>query len=335
MYQPYYTICINCQNGCEGCPNPICQCKDPDHEPDYLICKEYYEAVFLICSKECNNELDCVLNCSRDLDIDLKKCPCKENCPNGCPCEQYECPLSTTPDPVVSTTAPFGRKSILTLSTYLGDHEPLLINTYGYGSTQFRFDVQATVYKSCSLVFQNRMFVLGGSAFSKRQIAEIRGESCSIAPLDSGHVLPFNLEYGACTVVADTHAVLCFDEDANRVCYATRSAAFDDFDEIEQSKFHHRHTRIASSPSQSILAVGSAMPSNTKVELLNFEKGTWREMPDYPDVDEIHHAPVVAIGDDFFVYGGSLGGNVATDRVMRLSNSEWATVGTLNQFRSG
>ena len=70
----------NCQQGCEGCPNPICLCKDPLHEPDYLICKEHYETLFLTCSKDCNNSYDCILECSRKLDADLTKCPCQSGC---------------------------------------------------------------------------------------------------------------------------------------------------------------------------------------------------------------------------------------------------------------
>ena len=70
----------NCPQGCEGCPNPICHCQDPLHEADYLICKEHYEAVFLTCSKDCDNSYECILDCSRTLDANLTKCPCQSGC---------------------------------------------------------------------------------------------------------------------------------------------------------------------------------------------------------------------------------------------------------------
>ena len=58
-------------------------------------------------------------------------------------------------------------------------------------------------------------------------------------------------------------------------------------------------------------------------------------MSDYPGVTEIHHTPMTVIDDDFFIFGGSLGGSVATENVVRLKDNQWDIVGKLNQFRSG
>ena len=38
----------------------------------------------------------CFEDCSEDYTESLKKCPCQEHCPGGCPCPEYECP-STRP----------------------------------------------------------------------------------------------------------------------------------------------------------------------------------------------------------------------------------------------
>ena len=147
-------------------------------------------------------------------------------------------------------------------------------------------------FRSCSLVLQGRMFVLGGSGFSKRQvvllktnsiftsfqIAEVSAESCSIST-QSERVLPFNFEYGACASINNnSQAVLCFDEITHKDCQVTETPDFDVFEDIEQSFYSHRHTRIAAS-SKFILALGSSMPSNAKAETFDLDQGIWKEMP--------------------------------------------------------
>ena len=76
----------------------------------------------------------------------------KENCPYGCPCDNYECAI---PD----------KKSILVLSTYTSLRPSVLINYDGGVNRNLNFELgnQTEVYGSCSALLNGEFYVFGGS----------------------------------------------------------------------------------------------------------------------------------------------------------------------------
>ena len=55
-------------------------------------------------------------------------------------------------------------------------------------------DIESTVYHSCSVSWKNKMFIFGGTAYEKRQIAQI--EDCKLKKVGE---LQFDLDFGTCT----------------------------------------------------------------------------------------------------------------------------------------
>ena len=43
-------------------------------------------------------DVECLSSCVRELSDNTDNCPCQTNCPNGCPCINYECPPSDPAD---------------------------------------------------------------------------------------------------------------------------------------------------------------------------------------------------------------------------------------------
>ena len=170
-----------CPNGCDGCLTPFCRCYDYENNPNYQTCFEFYERLFHICVYNCPTvDLLCLATCNRDLEGNLETCPCRNQCPNGCPCPNYECPVTTTIQTTNSTTAPTTstttitstapktttslakpKNSVLVLSTYQGYKAPVITNANGreHYDFFFRFGESTSVYYSCSMTFKNQFFV--------------------------------------------------------------------------------------------------------------------------------------------------------------------------------
>ena len=49
------------------------------------------ETIYLDCVTSCSGE-DCI-QCYMDLEDFLANCPCHENCPDDCPCPEFDCDL--------------------------------------------------------------------------------------------------------------------------------------------------------------------------------------------------------------------------------------------------
>ena len=81
-----------CPYGCDGCPSSFCQCHDYANNPDFISCEADLEEVYMECLALCEtSDFDCLGSCSRDYYFNLDNCPCRSNCPGGCPCENYDC----------------------------------------------------------------------------------------------------------------------------------------------------------------------------------------------------------------------------------------------------
>ena len=87
----------------------------------------------------------------------------KSQCPDGCPCPEYTC-SSTTTEVMTTTPSQEAKESILILNTSLKSNFPILTDITGRDerNLHFSYDEGTSVYESCSLVWNNQMYVLGG-----------------------------------------------------------------------------------------------------------------------------------------------------------------------------
>lgn len=153
----------------------------------------------------------CISECTRLYDDDFDNCPCQDGCQNGCPCPVYECgqeattsleTTSTTTEALslstttMSTTSASTLTPVLILNTEERTNSPLLTDING-GETKlpnFSMGDDTSVYGSCSLTWQNDMYIIGGREAYSRQISRI--QRCRLVRVGS---LDFSLELGACT----------------------------------------------------------------------------------------------------------------------------------------
>ena len=59
---------------------------------DYLVCERFYLLAYNDCIGNCESDGTCFRECGRTYAEDLENCPCKKNCPQACPCPDYDCP---------------------------------------------------------------------------------------------------------------------------------------------------------------------------------------------------------------------------------------------------
>ena len=110
---PCYTQCY------EGCPcsfeSEYCNLSCQElHEEAFDDCSNLARAELLACLTVCPPfDLQCEHQCNVIFEEQLAKCPCMEQCADGCPCLYYQCaPDDTT---LASTTT-----SITTTTDYIG-----------------------------------------------------------------------------------------------------------------------------------------------------------------------------------------------------------------------
>ena len=204
-----------------------------------------------MCVSACSiGDFVCSRNCFREYSNDLELCPCQSGCPTGCPCDDYECVetttvLSTTTTAATTTTttkAPSPATEVLILNTWKSVNVPIITNVEGREDRNFFFlyGEETEVKYSCSMTWKNEFYVFGG--FSRmRHISKLIG--CELKSTDR---LAFDHFYGACANVGDEKLYLCFNDkssDTKKCRVATSPTGV--FEEINQSSFHHRGTRIA------------------------------------------------------------------------------------------
>ena len=216
-----------------------------------------YNACVVSCS---TGDLTCNSNCLRDYTSNLELCPCQPGCPNGCPCDIYQCPetttavtstttAATTTSSTTSTTttrttkAPSQATEVLVLNTRKNaDNVPIITNAAGRQDTNFEFvfGEGTQVYLSCSMTWKNDLYVFGGNP-NKRQISQLVG--CQLTQIGE---LEFDHHFGACANVADEKLYLCFGSGDSNKCRVTLSPT-GVYEGTNRSSFDHRETRIAAS----------------------------------------------------------------------------------------
>ena len=183
---------------------------------------------------------------------------------------------------------------MLILSTQEAASVPVLTNADGREDKDFNFEIdeEAEVNYSCSLTWQNELYVFGGLK-KKTQISKVT--SCRLAPIGQ---LKFSHLYGDCVNVAGNAVVLCFNSPASGDYKKCRMASSPTgaFSEMTLSQYEHKWTRIATNDgkfyktkfnydvftSELIIAVGSYSPSNKRAELLDVIGNTWSTVDEYP-----------------------------------------------------
>ena len=133
---------------------------------------------------------------------------------------------------------------MLAINTYNGKNQAISIDpNSGHVNMGFYFPGNTEVHQSCSVVFNDKMFIFGGQK-ETRQIAEV-STKCGINRIGD---LPFDFVNGACTIIKGNYLMLCFDMKEGyqgKVCRIDKSPT-GSFDKInKESNFNHYRARVA------------------------------------------------------------------------------------------
>ena len=157
---------------------------------------------------------------------------------------QKETPTTTAP---TTTSTSIRTKEVLVLNTLYSDNVPIITNADGRQDIDFDFVFgEGTEVKySCSMTWKNELYIVGGQS-KERQISKLVG--CELTLIGQ---LRFDHYNGGCANVADEKLYLCFDfESADKCRVATSPMGV--FEEINESSYDHRYTRIAASEGNKI-----------------------------------------------------------------------------------
>ena len=149
----------------------------------------------------------------------------------------------------VSQIVYFYSSEVLILSTYKPESVPVLTNAAGRDDKDFNFEIdeEAEVNYSCSLTWQNELYVFGGLK-KRTQISKV--QSCRLEPIGD---LKFEHLYGDCVNVAGKKVVLCFNNRSSewKKCRMASSPT-GRFREMAPSQYEHGVTRIATNDGEFI-----------------------------------------------------------------------------------
>ena len=190
-------------------------------------CSDICKAENNECKSTCSSISACY-ECDTEMLKCIEACPCRDQCPDGC---------NGCQNPIY----PPERTEVLILSTFQAASVPILINSAAGADKDFFFDIdeEAQVYESCSLTWQNELYVFGGNS-KKTQISRVT--SCRLEPVGQ---LKFDHYLGDCVNVYNK-VILCFNY-ANGDYKKCRMASSPTgtFFEMAPSQYDHGRTRIA------------------------------------------------------------------------------------------
>ena len=144
----------------------------------------------------------------------------------------------------------FLSSKVMILSTYKAASVPVLTNAAALEDKDFGFEIdeEAEVYGSCSLTWENELYVFGGT-LKRTQISKVT--SCRLEPVGQ---LAFNHKSGDCVNVARDKIVLCFNDEKNdRKKCRRASSPTGIFSEMMPSQYTHSNIRIATNDGEFII----------------------------------------------------------------------------------
>ena len=240
----------NCKAGCENCDGVFCKCYDYESNPEFVTCKQYYESIYNDCLLSCSpGDISCIAVCARELDSNVEFCPCKSQCLNGCPCDNYDCPETTKP--VQPTPAPTEKSTVLVLNTWSQTTFPILTDLSGRVDYNFYFlmGVNVTIFKSCSINWRNEFYIYGGDSSNGYQISKLSGTH-----VERIGDLNVDFQHGACGV-AGNKIYLCFSEAKNTTAKECVRASdpLDDFKQGPSTSYDHYFIQLAASTGINII----------------------------------------------------------------------------------
>ena len=107
----------------------------------------------------------------------------------------------------------------------------------------FTHDQDSEVMFSCSISWENQLFIFGGSS-NKRQISKLIGYHLNVIGS-----LPFDHNYATCTNMANKKLFLCFNSASSsdyKKCRWT-DEPLGNFEEVTSASYNHDRARISSS----------------------------------------------------------------------------------------
>ena len=149
----------NCPQGCSNCDSDYCVCNDKQNYPEFISCEKVANSNYSICISKCDHgEINaCVAACNNSYNDEIEKCPCGAQCPNGCPCPEYDC--NDTPETQSDT--------ILVFNKYSSSNKPFLTNISGVSDFDIKFEVETftDVAYACSVSWKNQIYLFGGNKY--------------------------------------------------------------------------------------------------------------------------------------------------------------------------
>ena len=127
----------------------------------------------------------------------------------------------------------------MAINTSSGKKQAYLIKPRGgYDRLDFQFDDNVEVDSSCSLLWKNNYYVIGGWR-EKRQVSIVNGYRLKrVGSLD------FNFYMGGCAVLNQVTVALCFDGYEKDLCRISNDP-LGSYTKLPNSYFDHQRTRAA------------------------------------------------------------------------------------------
>jgi len=350
----------HCIDGCNGCNNRICTCDDSilNDDPAYSRCLlEAEEALGDCILHNCDEGDDeCLATCEEKFEIQYHDCPCQLNCPNGCPCRNFDCD-------------PAGSHGVLIFSRDMGrdsdSYIPKLVNFRGVESEGLTLAIQNETFiqYGCSVVYRNSMHYFGGSGDNADQhlVFNPKNKDCSLE--SHPHAMPMNFTWGSCEVstmkghwndpYADGRVLLCHSTQNTRGCWTYDGKRFrelhvEDSNNSDKlnSNYYHRHTSLGTYDGWPI-TVGDTdgrggLNGGNKTEILTFNIHSdgafeWTEFAEFPFAAEqahrIYQYAMVSMETSVVIFGGTTNKDIAG--VYEFQNGKWHMLGNHNTVRRG
>ena len=208
-------------------------------------------------------------------------CPCHANCLDGCPCPSYDCNAINSLLVINSASS----KNAIRFE-WGNDFEAL------HSNIDFRYEDDTQSYYSCSYMFNNDMYIVGGLNF-KRQVAVV--SDCGLSQTEI--FLPMEFDNGRCTTLSSEQVFMCFPYDAGSNCWSFDGNKFMQ----EANSLYPHYLGGISEWNNSIIAIAGQQSVST--EIWSVDSAKWTELESLPEINYLMYLSAVLFHEQVFVFG--------------------------------
>ena len=273
------------------------------------------------CTNECRFDFNCQLSCIAGFKENMQKCPCGEDCIEGCPCNEWLCYLNEEEEdvhdhiymivfnPKRDSQSPTSR----TIKVSLIDRDTRVDEEIH--EIDFEYDQSwKSIQGACNFVYEDQMFIA-----TKTEVIVLNENK-----MTSFGSYPSNAEFPNGLCAAGPTVLLCSSRDHKRKCWSWDLNSWTE----STTEIKHYHGGLIWSD-QALIFGGEESEGKTEALI----DGKWTIQSESDLLKDLTGISVVNFHNSIYCFGGQTG-ELIKNKVLSYKDQVWRQIGSLRVPRA-